>query len=86
MLPIRTVGAPGTHGAGVAGTHGMGVNTPRAAAVAAATVGFAGDEHIPNGMMFISGLLSMIFASGVLVSTRLAGKTTRLLGAAPKLH
>jgi hypothetical protein len=86
MLPMSTVGAPGTHGAGVDGTHGMGVNTPRAAAVAAATVGFDGDEHIPNGMMFTSGLLSMIFASGVLVSTWLAGKTTRLLGAAPKLH
>src|SRR5579871_2013392 len=86
MLPISTVGAPGTQGAGVAGTQGIGVNTPRAAAVAAATVGFAGDEHMPKGMILTSGLLSMMFASGVLVSTRLAGNTTRLLGAAPKLH
>jgi hypothetical protein len=29
----------------------MGVSTPRAAAVAAATVGFASDLHIPNGMI-----------------------------------
>ena len=41
MLPIRTVGAPGAHGAGIVGTHGIGVSTPSAAAVAAATVGFA---------------------------------------------
>ena len=43
MLAMRTVGAPGTHGADVAGTQGMGVSTPSAAAVAAATVGLAGD-------------------------------------------
>ena len=47
--------APGTHGAEVAGMHGMGVNTPIAAAVAAATAGFAGDMHMPNGMMFAIG-------------------------------
>lgn len=55
-LPSKTVGAPGTHGAGVFGTHGIGVSTPIAAAVAAATVGFAGDIHIPKGMMFTSGM------------------------------
>ncbi len=55
MLPSRTVGAPGTHGATVIGMHGMGVNTPIAAAVAAATIGFAGDMHMPNGMIFTMG-------------------------------
>ena len=40
-LSSRTVGAPGTHGAGVLGMQGIGVRTPRAAAVAAATIGFA---------------------------------------------
>ena len=55
MLAINTVGAPGTHGAGVAGTHGMGVRTPNAAVVAAATLGFAIELHIPNGMMFNIG-------------------------------
>ena len=53
--PSITVGAPGTQGADVAGMHGIGVNTPIAAAVAAATVGFAGDMHMPNGMMFAIG-------------------------------
>jgi hypothetical protein len=86
MFAIRTVGAPGAHGAGITGTQGIGVNAPKAAAVAAATVGFAIDEHIPNGMMFTIGLLSMMLASGVPVSTLLAGSTTSELGAAPKLH
>jgi hypothetical protein len=86
MLASSTVGAPGTHGAGVLGMHGMGVNTPKAAAVAAATVGFAGELHIPNGKIFTIGLLSIIFASGVPVKTMLAGSTISELGAAPKLH
>ena len=55
MLPISTVGEPGAHGADVAGIHGMGVNTPRAAAVALATVGLARDEHMPNGRIFTKG-------------------------------
>lgn len=56
MLAINTVGAPGTHGAGVTGTHGMGVSTPNAVAVAAATAGFVGVVHIPNGMMLTIGM------------------------------
>ena len=52
---MSTVGAPTIQGAAVAGTHGIGVSTPSAAAVAAATVGFAGDEHMPKGMMLTSG-------------------------------
>lgn len=56
LLPISTVGAPTTQGDAVAGTQGIGVNTPSAAAVAAATVGLAGEVHIPNGMIFTSGL------------------------------
>jgi hypothetical protein len=53
--PSITVGAPGTQGADVAGMHGIGVNTPIAAAVAEATAGFAGDMHMPNGVMFTIG-------------------------------
>ena len=64
MLPSKTLGAPGTHGATVAGMHGIGVSTPMAAAVAAATIGLAGDIHIPNGMIFTMGMLSMMLASG----------------------
>src|SRR5437764_12666195 len=86
ILPSMTVGEPVTQGAGVTGTHGMGVSTPRAAVVAAATAGFDGELHMPKGMMFTSGLLSMMLASGVPVSTRFCGSTTRELGATPKLH
>lgn len=56
MLPSRTVGAPGTHGETVAGMQGIGVRTPIAAAVAAATIGFAGDIHMPKGMMLTIGM------------------------------
>src|SRR5271156_1177557 len=86
-FPSKTVGAPAIHGAGVAGMHGIGVNTPRAAVVAAATVGLASDVHIPKGMMLVIGIWSMMFASGtMLVITLLVGNTTRELGAMPKLH
>jgi hypothetical protein len=86
MLAMRTVGEPGAHGAGITGIQGIGVNTPEAAAVADATVGLAKDEHIPKGMIFTIGLLSIMFASGVPVNTRLMGRTTKELGARPKLH
>ena len=54
--PSMTVGAPGIHGEEVIGRHGIGVNTPNAAAVAAATIGFDGVMHIPNGRMFTNGI------------------------------
>ena len=41
ILAIFTVALPGDQGAGVTGMQGIGVNTPKAAAVAAATIGFA---------------------------------------------
>jgi hypothetical protein len=85
--PINAVGTPGAHGAGKTGTLGIGVSTPSAAAVAAATVGFEGDEHIPNGGTFTIGLLSIMFAAdGPPAIVRFCGKTMRVLGAAPKLH
>jgi hypothetical protein len=86
IFAINTVGAPGAQGPGITGTQGMGVNTPRAAAVAEATVGFAMELHMPNGGTFTIGLLSMILAAGVPVSTHLSGRTTKEDGAAPKLH
>src|SRR5271170_726675 len=87
LLAKMTVGAPGTQGAVVTGTHGMGVSTPSAAAVAAATSGFDGDMHMPNGMMFTSGTLSMMLASGCSpVLTRFTGRTTNVLGAIPIMH
>jgi hypothetical protein len=86
IFPIRTVGAPATHGAAVTGTHGIGVSTPNAAAVAAMTVGFDGLEHMPNGGMFTIGAKSMIVAAGAPVSVRFVGRTAKVAGAAPKLH
>jgi hypothetical protein len=82
-----TVAEPGTHGAGVTGTQGIGVNTPNAPAVAAATVGFASEVHIPKGIILTNGILSIIFAAGtLLVIVVLVGNTTKELGATPKLH
>jgi len=87
MLPIITVAEPGDHGATVTGTHGIGVNTPNAAAVAAATVGLAIDMHMPKGGIFTIGLLSMIFAAGILPAIAwLAGSTLNVLGATPNVH
>ncbi len=55
---IITVGEPGDHGDVVTGMHGCGVRTPNAADVAAATCGFDGVVHIPNGMMLTLGAKS----------------------------
>jgi hypothetical protein len=43
ILPSRTVGAPGSQGAMVMGIQGMGVRAPKAAAVAATTIGLPKD-------------------------------------------
>ncbi|MCL7412004.1 MAG: hypothetical protein M8353_00085 [ANME-2 cluster archaeon] len=81
-----TLGEPGAQGAVVTGIQGIGVKTPRAAAVADATVGFAIEVHITKGIMFNIGTLSIIVAIGVLVVTILTGRTVIELGAVPKLH
>ena len=87
MLALITVGDPGAQGAVVAGIHGMGVNTPKAAAVAAATVGLAGHMHMAKGMIFNMGTKSMIFATGMFEHMVLfTGRTVKAPGAAPKLH
>jgi hypothetical protein len=78
------LGTPGAHGAGVAGTQGIGVSTPSAAAVAAATVGFAGDEHMPNDMMLTNGTLSVITPSIKELLWCGRGVGTKVDGAAPK--
>ena len=86
IFPRSCVGDPGIQGAMVMGMHGMGVNAPKAAAVAAITMGLAIDWHIPKGMMFNNGLLSMMLASGTLVITKFVGRTMSVPGAMPKLH
>src|SRR6516165_2742567 len=87
LLPVSTVGAPGTQGDTVIGMQGCGVSTPSAAAVAAATIGLAGLMHMPKGTMLTIGWWSMIVPAGwLLVSTRSTGRTTSCPGAIPKLH
>ena len=87
ILPSRTVGEPGSQGAVVIGIQGIGVSTPRAAAVAAATIGLAGDLHIPKGRTLTIGLWSMIVAAGLFeVITLLVGTTVSDDGAKPIEH
>ena len=62
--PDMTVGEPGAHGATVTGMHGIGISAPKAAAVAAATNGFAMLMHIPKPVMLRKGLLSRMLATG----------------------
>lgn len=78
-----TVGAPGTQGAGVTGIQGIGVSTPSAAAVAATTMGFAGDLQTPKGMMFTIGMLSRMFAATMLLVITGLGVGINGLGVAP---
>ncbi len=87
ILAIMVLEAPGAHGATVTGMHGIGVNTPKAAAVAAATIGLERELHMANGKIFTMGLLSIMLASGILlVITRFNGSTINELGAVPNVH
>jgi hypothetical protein len=80
-----TVGDPGVHGA-VTGTHGVGVNTPLAAAVALAVVGFARDEQTPNGGIFDTGIESRMLAAIFLSAVTVGNVTISVDGAAPKVQ
>lgn len=82
---ISTLGTPGAQGV-VTGTQGMGVSTPKAADVAAETVGFDNELHMPNGMMFIIGAKSMMLAAAGPWPVTFGGMTANFEGAAPKLH
>ena len=46
------------------GIQGCGVRTPSAAAVAAATAGFAMDVHIPQGHTLVNGATLLMFSAG----------------------
>jgi hypothetical protein len=86
-FPTSTAGAPGTHGETITGIQGIGVNTPMAADVAAATVGFEGVMHIPNGGIFIIGLKSIIDAIGLFSAIPiLDGRTDSIDGAIPNVQ
>lgn len=87
MFFTLTNGAPGDHGEAVAGMQGMGVSTPIAVAVADATIGFAGEVHMPKGRIFLKGVKSKIVAAGIFCAVdSLSGMTSKLEGAKPKLH
>ncbi len=81
----RWVGMPGLQGM-VTGTHGMGVSVPIAAAVAAATVGFVWDLHIPNGRMLVIGAQSMMLAAGMTEAVTVGATTIKVEGARPWEH
>ncbi len=83
MPPAVICGAIGVHGATTTGTQGIGVSTPSAAAVAAATVGFASDWHMPNGTMFAPGAMSVMLASGRPSTVGRGATTFRVDGAIP---
>ena len=76
---------PGLQGM-VTGTHGMGVSVPIAAAVAAATVGFVWDLHIPNGRMLVIGAQSMMLAAGMTEAVTVGATTIKVEGARPWEH
>jgi len=85
--PSVVRGAPGFHGPTTAGTQGIGVSTPRAALVAAATVGFDRLVHIPNGGMLTPGAMSEIVAAGrPSIVTRVTGSGLSVDGASPNVH
>lgn len=86
IFPSVTLVAPGTQGV-VTGTQGIGVSTPRAAAVAAATVGFDGVVHMMKDGMFAIGAQSMMVAAGTFETFTIGvGVTTRVAGPVPNVH
>jgi hypothetical protein len=62
----KTFVLPPSQGVMTLGMQGIFCNLPLAAAVAAATTGFAKDLHKPKGFMFTMGLLSIMLAMGLL--------------------
>jgi hypothetical protein len=77
---------PGNQGDNITGIHGIGVRMPKAVAVAAATVGLAIELHMIKEGILIIGLLSVIFAAGIILVTPDCGITINGIGDWPKLH
>ncbi len=83
MFSTRIFGIPGTHGAAMTGVQGAGVNRTGGGLFVA---GLATELHIPKGGILAMGLLSMMFASGM-VPARIFGRITIIdEGETPKLH
>ena len=82
-----TLVAPGVQGLVVTGMQGMGVSTPIAAAVADATVGLLGLEHMPKVGMLAIGANAWMLAAGVSQVTGVpVGTTLSTAGATPNVH
>jgi hypothetical protein len=78
---------PPSHKPAGAGMQGWGVSTPRAAAVAAATVGFVTVVHIPQGVTDAIGVTSRIVAAGMPAMSVVSWDVTfNVPGAVPKTH
>ena len=86
MPATSTVGAPGFQGPTGTGIQGIGVKTPKAPAVAAATIGLAMLMQVPKGGMFIMGTKSMMLPAGILPVITILGVATKFEGAMPMAH
>lgn len=84
--PSITFGEPGAHIPAGTGVHGMGVKDPIAAAVAAATAGFAILQQTPKGIMLAKGATEATVPGGVGLITTGGGINTSAEGAAPMVH
>ncbi len=86
-FPHKTFGDEGIHGLTVIGIQGIGVKTPKAAVVAAKTVGFARLVHIAKGEILIIGANPIIFPIGRFDAKTLSiGKNLTGIGDIPKEH
>ena len=65
LPPTKMVGFAACHGPIGTMEQGCGVKTPNAAAVAAATCGFAMEQHIPKGVILLPSAISVIVATGL---------------------
>ena len=84
--PVKTAELPVIQGDTVIGMQGMGVKTPKAAAVAAATVGFAILLHIPKVGMSAIGVKFMIVPTCIMAETMAIGVAFNVAGAVPKVQ
>jgi hypothetical protein len=73
VLPLSAAGMPamvvvleaGLQGAAITGRQGIGVCTPMAAAVAAITMGFVEELHMPKVMILTRGVTIIVVATGM---------------------
>jgi len=84
--PNIMVGEPGAQ-TEVTGVQGRGTNTPKAAAVAAATAGLARLVQRPKGRILTKGTAQVMLPAGAPPPmVRVMGRTSRADGARPNVH